>query len=295
MNQTKPLQGKRIGIFGKGGAGKSTLTVLLARLLLKRSYPVCVLDADSTNIGLATAFGLPHPEKPLLDLYGGMVFQGGAVSCPVDDPRRLENAELTLEDLPPAYATNNGAGLTLLEAGKIAGQGPGAGCDGPIAKIARDLVIHSRGADPAALLDFKAGFEDSARGVITGLDFGLMVVDPTLASVELAAHFVELVQQIKAHHPPATEHLDNPALVRTAREIFSRAKIQDIYLILNKIQHVKEEKTLRRKLAEKGLEPAAVLPSDPNIPSAWLSGQPVRSPAAERALQPIADQLERAA
>jgi flagellar biosynthesis/type III secretory pathway ATPase len=30
-----PLMGKRIGVFGKGGAGKSVLTVLLARALCR--------------------------------------------------------------------------------------------------------------------------------------------------------------------------------------------------------------------------------------------------------------------
>lgn len=47
------LTGKRIGIFGKGGAGKSTVAVLLIEALWKRGYEVCVLDADSTNTGLS--------------------------------------------------------------------------------------------------------------------------------------------------------------------------------------------------------------------------------------------------
>ena len=54
----RTLAGKRIGVFGKGGAGKSTVTVLLARALRERGYAVCVLDADSTNIGLSQALGL---------------------------------------------------------------------------------------------------------------------------------------------------------------------------------------------------------------------------------------------
>jgi CO dehydrogenase nickel-insertion accessory protein CooC1 len=52
---TRRLRGLRVGIVGKGGAGKSTLTVLLARRLRSRGDDVFVLDADSTNEGLGEA------------------------------------------------------------------------------------------------------------------------------------------------------------------------------------------------------------------------------------------------
>ena len=55
---TRQLAERRIGVFGKGGSGKSTVTVLLARALVARGYDVCVLDADSTNVGLHRALGL---------------------------------------------------------------------------------------------------------------------------------------------------------------------------------------------------------------------------------------------
>jgi CO dehydrogenase nickel-insertion accessory protein CooC1 len=42
---------ERIGILGKGSAGKSTLVVPPACVLCGRDYAVCILDADSTNIG----------------------------------------------------------------------------------------------------------------------------------------------------------------------------------------------------------------------------------------------------
>ena len=94
LNEEKSLSGKRIGLFGKGGSGKSTVTVLLAKALKKSGYDVCVLDADSTNIGLAQALGIEFPPAPLLDYFGGMVFSGGLVSCPVDDPTPLEGSDV---------------------------------------------------------------------------------------------------------------------------------------------------------------------------------------------------------
>ncbi len=48
----KLLAGKRIGVLGKGGSGKSTVAVLMARALRGCGYQVCILDADSTNAGI---------------------------------------------------------------------------------------------------------------------------------------------------------------------------------------------------------------------------------------------------
>jgi len=59
--ENRILAGKRIGIVGKGGSGKSTVTVLLAKALRKHGYDVCVLDADSTNIGLHQALNRKTP------------------------------------------------------------------------------------------------------------------------------------------------------------------------------------------------------------------------------------------
>jgi hypothetical protein len=119
------LAGKYIGIFGKGGSGKSTAIVLLARGLRDRGYEVCVLDADSTNVGLARALGIEASPKPLMEYFGGMVFSGGMVTCPVDDPTLLAGSDISLEELPIQYIRKNKAGITLLVAGKIGEQGPG--------------------------------------------------------------------------------------------------------------------------------------------------------------------------
>jgi CO dehydrogenase maturation factor len=294
-NDHKTLNGKRIGIFGKGGSGKSTVTALLARKLSQEGYPVCVLDADSTNVGLPQALGMDQPRRTLLDYYGGMVFSGGSVTCPVDDPTPLENAEISLDDLPPQYYTQSENGLTLLIAGKIGDLGPGAGCDGPVAKIARDLIVHRRNANPVTLIDFKAGFEDSARGAVTGLDWVLMVIDPTSASLQMAVNMRDMVEKIKADQLPATAHLESAGMVALANKIFKDAKINDIFFILNRIPDPEVESYLREKLKENDIDPIAVIHEDPSIPIAWLKGESITTEKTLEDAGHIPDKLEEVA
>ncbi len=285
------FSGKRLGIFGKGGSGKSTVAVLLARVLNTCGHYVCVLDADSTNVGLSQALGVVSPPKTLIEYFGGMIFRGGTVSCPVDDPTPLPDADIHFKELPPAYYAINEDGIAFMIAGKIGSQGPGAGCDGPISKIARDLVVHDSHSDPIMIIDFKAGFEDSARGVVTNLDWAIVVVDPTIASVEMAANMRDMVQQIRADVLPATEHLENPDLVALANRIFRDAKIEDVYFILNKIPNAEIESYLREMLLEKEITPLGVIHEDPTIPVAWLKGKPLRAGIVRGEVQLVFDRL----
>jgi energy-coupling factor transporter ATP-binding protein EcfA2 len=136
-----PLHGQRIGLFGRGGSGKSTTTVFLAHALVKAGYLVCVLDADSTNEGLAQAVGAERAPHSLIEWLGGAVFSGGPVTCPVDDPVPLTGARVNLHELSTRFFSRARDGSLFFQAGKIGPLGPGAGCDGPMTKIARDFVL----------------------------------------------------------------------------------------------------------------------------------------------------------
>ena len=285
------LSGKRIGVFGKGGAGKSTFTVLLARSLRASGYQACVVDADSTNVGLSQALGIRSSPKALLDYYGGMIFSGGKVTCPVDDPTPLQGAEIYFDEMPGQYYAFNRDGIALLIAGKIGDQGPGAGCDGPISKIARDIILHRKDQEPVTLIDFKAGFEDSARGAVTSLDWAIVVVDPTTASMEIAANMRDMVHKIQADDLPATAHLENPEMIDLANRIFIDAKIKDVFFVLNKVPNAEIEDYLREKLLEKDITPLGVIHEDPTIPVAWLKGDPLKASVVMGEVQLILDKL----
>lgn len=289
-----PLSGVRLGIFGKGGAGKSTVTVLLARELARRGYRPVVLDADSTNLGLHLALGAPDAPRTLVDHFGGLVFQGGLITCPVDDPTPLSGADLDLDELPASFKAGTPSGVRVLVAGKMGDLGPGAGCDGPIAKIARDVRVRGGDPVPPLVVDFKAGFEDSARGVLTGLDWGIVVVDPTTASLHMALHMKAMVRKIRAGVPPATAHLeDAPQLAELAREQFRSSRIQGIVAVLNRVPDSGTEAYLRGRLeALGGPRVLGTLPEDRGVQTQWLRGEEVHSEAMDPRIRSLVLGLE---
>jgi CO dehydrogenase maturation factor len=289
----RPLSGKRVGIFGKGGSGKSTVAVLLTRAFKDLGYHVCLLDADSTNLGLAKAIGFERTPEPLLDYFGGMVFSGGAVTCPVDDPTPLPGANISIASLPSQYFVQ-GDGITLLIAGKIGNQGPGAGCDGPVSKIARDLRVLVEGSDPVTVVDFKAGFEDTARGAVTSLDWAVVIVDPTLAAIEMAGDMCNMVTRMKAKELPATMHLESPELVALANRIFVEAQIKGVLCVMNKIQNAEIENYLRMKLSAKSINPIGVIHEDPSMSTSWLKGKPLEGKKPKLEAAKVAKALETA-
>ena len=288
-NNSGTLTGKRIGILGKGGSGKSTFVVLLAKALHSLNYPVCVLDADSTNEGLHQAFGFDSPPKDLMEYFGGMVFRGGRVTCPVDDPYPLHDAEIDLTQPKLQDFVSNSNGIHFLIAGKIGKEGPGSGCDGPISKIARDLIVHNGEIEPVMLIDFKAGFEDTARGAVTSLDWGIVIVDPTTASLRLSHDMKQMVRDIQADVLPATAHLETSDLVAVANKAFIEATIRDVFFVINKIPDSETESYLREKLLELGITPLGCIHEYPTISMAWLKGKSIRPGLADGEVQIVLD------
>lgn len=290
----KVLNDKRIGFFGKGGSGKSTVAVLLAKALHNAGYEVCLLDADSTNIGISHALGAEREPVPLLDFYGGMVFSGGYVTCPVDDPTPLANAHLPIDELPSTYYSRTPEGIALFVAGKMGDKGPGAGCDGPIAKIARDFRPGYTDTSPVFLVDFKAGFEDSARGNIISLDWIVVVIDPTSAAIQMAIHMQDMVARLKAGGLPATAHLEHPDLVALVYQLYRDANVKGVLFILNRVRDDETEQFMRRRLAKHGIEPIGTIHDYPSLSKAWLTGAALDEKAAKSEVDHIVQALEEA-
>jgi hypothetical protein len=264
----------------------------MARELNQAGYDVCVLDADSTNAGLHGALGLQDPPAPLLEFFGGAVFSGGRVTCPVDDPARLQNARVSLADLPERYVARSPDGIWLLVLGKLGVLGPGAGCDGPIAKIARDVEVSGTTDELVTLIDMKAGFEDSARGVVTGVDWAVVVVDPTRAAIGMARDMSNLVYRLRHGARPATEHLPSRDLVELAHAVYRDSRARMALVVLNRIPDPDTEQLLRDDLLDFGLIPVAAIHEDRSVNSSWYLGAPLVPETAGEDIEPLISALE---
>jgi CO dehydrogenase nickel-insertion accessory protein CooC1 len=107
-------------------------------------------------------------------------------------------------------------------------------------------------------------------------------------------HMRDMVDRIKAGHPPATEHLQSPELVELARRLFKESSVREVPVVLNRVRDDEIESYLRRALADRGLAPIAVLPELPELMFAWLHGEPLPIGRAEQAAQGILRALEAA-
>lgn len=173
----------KIMVCGKGGSGKSALTVLSARVL-SESHEVYVIDSDESNTLLPRMLGVDAPV-PLVAYLGGKrkIFERGEV----DLVKALAKAGrgIRFADLPRDYVSSSLEGIKLATIGKVREFGEGCAC--PLNFLAKTVLNNLLlGSDEVVLVDTDAGIEHLGRGVEEGCDAVLAVADPTAESLELA-------------------------------------------------------------------------------------------------------------
>lgn len=173
----------KILISGKGGAGKSSITVLAARVLSKYKK-IYVIDSDESNALLPKILDL-NPPRALVEYLGGKkaIFEKGEVNLTKAMVKAGEG--IKLDDLPSEYVSSSPEGIKLLTIGKVREFGEGCAC--PFNFLTRTLLKHLKlENNEMVLVDTDAGIEHLGRGVEEGIDAIIMVVDPTAESIELA-------------------------------------------------------------------------------------------------------------
>lgn len=254
---------KKIAVCGKGGSGKSVIVRLLAGGLRNRGRKVVVIDSDESNTGLYRMLGFDKPPEPLIGLLGGKKkleamleesIRDGIPEMQVDLVRR----ELQLSDIPPRYMLERD-GIRLISIGKILMALEGCAC--PMGIVSRSFLKQLRlEPDEIAVIDMEAGVEHFGRGVETSIDCVLVVVEPSLDSLEVAEKIKELSGQI---------HL------------------ADVWAVLNKIPSDDIEKYLTDYLETKDINVIGTIHQSQEIFLSSLEGRPFNGGVAVKEVDKI--------
>ncbi|MHC5034586.1 MAG: ATP-binding protein [Planctomycetota bacterium] len=229
----------KLAVTGKGGAGKTTVAVFVAKYLADEGHEVILIDADP-DANTAMTLGLdpaaqPEPISELKDLIAertGAKGSGGEFFSL--NPR--------VDDVPERYSVA-ADGIKLLRMGRLAKGG--AGCFCPENAFLKNLLAHLFfQEDAVVVLDMEAGVEHLGRGTAQGVDKMLVVVEPGQRSIQTA---------------------------HTIRQYAADIGIEDIGIIVNKFRSDDELQAIERQLG--GLTVVGRIPYNDAIAAADLAGR----------------------
>ncbi len=174
----------RLAVAGKGGAGKTTISATLARLLARAGRPVVAIDADANpNLGAAlgvapaVAAGLGPVPVSLVSRRRG----GSGLTEPVEAV--LDRYSLTVVD-----------GVRLLGMGAPAHADEGCLCSAHAVVSALLEDLGAPGQD--VVVDMEASPEHLSRGTVRHVDTVLLVAEPYYRSLETVRRLAALVAEL---------------------------------------------------------------------------------------------------
>ena len=207
--------GLRIAVAGKGGAGKTTISATLSRLLARRGHPVLVIDGDS-NPNVAVALGLGHeaaaaiPPLPL-----------GLVSRRLDGPALKDPVSTVVE----RFGTTAPDGVSVVHMAMPAHADEGCLCSSH-ATVSAILADTGRTRDTVTLLDLEASPENFSRGTTRHVDALLFVVEPYYRSLETARRMGVLAAELPIPRVwVVANKLRSPGDVEAIDEFFGNHKL----------------------------------------------------------------------
>lgn len=174
----------RLALAGKGGAGKTTISATLARLVARSGTPVVAIDADA-NPNLAPALGVP-PEvaatlRPVPSSLVSRRIGGGGLLEPV-------------QDVVARHGIEAPDGVRLLGMGAPAHADEGCLCSAHA--VVSSLLEDLGGADRFVVVDMEASPEHLSRGTIRHVDVVCLVAEPYYRSLETVRRMAALVQEL---------------------------------------------------------------------------------------------------
>jgi len=174
----------KLGVVGKGGTGKTTLSTLIGLAYAARGARVLAVDTDS-NPNLALSLGLDETVADSAPLVPRSLVMG-------QGRNGMSPAQLLAE-----YGLPTPAGITLLHAMRVDQAGAGCTC-ARHASVRSILAAAIEDEADLTLVDMEAGLEHLSRsgGTLAHADVLLMVMEPARKSVMTAARTMRLAEEL---------------------------------------------------------------------------------------------------
>lgn len=179
------MNGLRIAVAGKGGAGKTTLSSTMARLLARRGLRVIVIDGDS-NPNVAVALGASREDAAQLS-----PLPTSLVSRRLTGPGLVDS----VSEVSNRHGLGVSDGVTVMMMAMPAHADEGCLCSAH-ATVSALLADSGREADTVTLVDLEASPEHLSRGTTRHVDVLLLVVEPYFRSYETARRMAELASEL---------------------------------------------------------------------------------------------------
>jgi CO dehydrogenase maturation factor len=173
-----------IAVAGKGGTGKTSVTTMVIRYLLKkRAGPILAIDADP-NANLGESLGLDIKQT-----VGSIIasFNEEKINIP---PGMTKEAYL---DVKLNESIVEAKGIDLVTMGR--GEGPDCYCYPNV--ILRKFADTLSGNYPYMVMDNEAGMEHLSRRTTQNVDELLLISDHSVKGVRTIARIKELVAELK--------------------------------------------------------------------------------------------------
>ena len=173
----------KIGVVGKGGVGKTTVSALIARTLQQRGRRVLAVDTDS-NPNLGFSFGLGFDEIEAVPTVPRSIVVG-------------TRGDLTVEEVMADYGVATPAGVTLMSALRVHEAGAGCTCGGHA--TVRSLLGQALDSEvDDTIIDMEAGIEHLSRsgGTLAHADVLVLVIEASRKAVVTAQRTIGLARDL---------------------------------------------------------------------------------------------------
>ena len=191
-------KGFRVVITGKGGAGKTTLTALLAKLLKREGLNVLAVDEDP-QINLPYALGIP-PEQEIIPVSRNIDYVEEKTGA---RPGEAWGVMLTLNpdvsDVVDRFGLRTQDGINLLVMGSVVQAATGCLCPENALLDAIVRYISLREGE-VILMDTQAGVEHFGRALAQGFSQAIIITEPSFNALQVALHSAKLAGELEIPH-----------------------------------------------------------------------------------------------